>query len=79
MLKIIDTEAFRNSPRPSEYVSVQPRSLELLSYPRGFSTADGNGGGMQVALVLSLYDSRWTQPIYLPRPGEQTLQRPGAG
>ncbi|GIL84697.1 hypothetical protein Vretifemale_13315, partial [Volvox reticuliferus] len=87
LLRIIDTEAFRNAPRPSSYVSVLPRSLELLSYPPGVPgpLADDDGGGgtgnsiMQAAVVLRLDDSRWTQPIYLPRPGEQLQPRPGAG
>ncbi|GIL66054.1 hypothetical protein Vafri_19582, partial [Volvox africanus] len=87
ILRILDTEAFRSSPRPSSYVSVLPRSLELLSYPSGvpgpLAVDDGDGGtgnnNMQVAVVLRLYDSRWTQPIYLPRPGEQMQTRPGAG
>ncbi|GLI59136.1 hypothetical protein VaNZ11_000961, partial [Volvox africanus] len=87
VLRILDTEAFRNSPRPSSYVSVLPRSLELLSYPLGvpglLAVDDDDGGtgnnNLQVAVVLRLYDSRWTQPIYLPRPGEQVQSRPGPG
>ncbi len=84
LLRIIDTEAFRVTPRPSAPVNVYPRSLELLSYPPGVTVpaaaAGGDdGGGPGVAVVFSIGGSRWTQLIALPRPGEQPQPKRGAG
>ncbi len=140
VLRVVDTEAFRSSPRPASSVQVQPRSLQLLSYPpgaqqdwlptallssvagpAGLGAAEGEAGDTlqvtqarpppcegphttcreregkawcvwhadaccarpaavpQVALVLAMHGSRWTQPIHLPRPGEAPSVRRGPG
>ena len=60
-LRLVDTDAFTQSPKPTQgSVTVLPRSVELLSYPQ-YSDA-------QHAVVLSMMGSRWSAPLALPGP-----------
>ncbi len=61
-IKVIDTDAFSNAPRPAGHITVMPHCLELLSLP----AACGLSSDLQPAVAVSCQGSRWSAPIPLP-------------